>query len=334
MNGSVVRPSFVLRQSPRLVASGAAVLVYFVASGTEIAVIRTIRPTEIELAWISDAILATAFGAAIYLWLHLKSSRLALSQLEREHIALNTQLSVAAEIQRGLLPPVPVSTGGMQWAARLEQSGKIGGDLYDFLPLTSHCFLILVGDVSGKGIPAALVLSSIRSLFRMLARQTSEPCDLVERLSRALYEDNHGTPYFTCLVARVDVDRRALTYTNAGHPAGFIFEGQDASHTVRRLETGGPPAGMFAGQTYESESIPIHFGATALFVTDGITEAFDAQALSAAAAIPQIVCALAPSRTADTICDALMAGTAPVKLPPETDWQDDRTVVAFVMGDR
>ena len=331
MKSSVLRQPLVPKHSPRLVAIGAAILVYFIASGTEIVVIDTIRPTEIEVTWISDAILATAFGAAIYLWLHLKSSRLALSRLEREHIVLDTQLSVAAEIQRNLLSPLPVSTEGVQWAARLEQSGKIGGDLYDFVRPRPHSFLVLIGDVSGKGIPAALVLSSIRSLFRVLARETSEPRDLVERLSESLYEDNHGTPYFTCLVARLDLDSRALIYTSAGHPAGFIFDGQTSSHAVRRLERGGPPAGMFAAQAYESESIPLTSSTTAVFVTDGITEAFDEQKRSAATVIPEIVCSLPRSRTADTICDALMASTAPANLPQGTDWQDDRTVVVFVM---
>jgi sigma-B regulation protein RsbU (phosphoserine phosphatase) len=334
MNSSSGRGTFASGQAPWLMAVGAAIVVYVGAAGIELAVINTIRPTEIELTWISDAILATAFGTAVYLWLHLRSSRRAFSRLEREHIVLDAQLSLAAQIQRGLLPSPPQPSAGVQWAARLEQSGKIGGDLYDFMRTPSHSVLILIGDVSGKGIPAALVLSSIRSLFRVLARDTSEPRDLVERLSESLYEDNRGTPYFTCLVARLDLDTRMLTYTNAGHPPGFVFDGATVHASVRRLDRGGPPAGMFPGQRYDSDSLTLGVDAAAVLVTDGITEALDEQGLSASSLVPEIVRSLPVLRTAETMCEALMARTAPDNLPPETDWQDDRTVVAFVLSDR
>ena len=334
MNSSGDRRPSTSGLAPWLIALGAAIVVYLMAAGIEIAVIDTIRPTEIELTWISDAILAIAFGTAVYLWLHLRSSRLAFSRLEREHIVLDAQLSLAAQIQRGLLPSPPEPAAGVHWAARLEQSGKIGGDLYDFVQPSSHAVLILIGDVSGKGIPAALVLSSIRSLFRVLARDTSEPRDLVERLSESLYEDNQGTPYFTCLVARLELDTRVVTYTNAGHPPGFVFDGAGVHATVRRLDRGGPPAGMFPAQRYESESVTLSVNAAAVLVTDGVTEAFDEQRLSAAALIPEIVRSLPQTRAAETICEVLMARTAPANLPPGTDWQDDRTVVAFVASDR
>ena len=136
------------------IATVSAVPVYFLATTTEIVVIERVRPGEMELAWISDAVLAVAFGFAVFLWLHLKWTRMTLSRLEREHIVLDTQLSLAAEIQRGLLPPAPADGDGLTWAARLIQAGRIGGDLYDFVRCVDGSWLVLVGDVSGKGVPS------------------------------------------------------------------------------------------------------------------------------------------------------------------------------------
>ncbi len=312
----------------RLVAAASAVIVYLVATGSEILIIRTVRPTEIELTWISDAILATALGIATYLWLNLKWSRRALSLLEREHIVLDTQLSVAAEIQRGLLPPPP-SAQGVHWAVRLRQAGKIGGDMYDFVQRTPRHCMLLVGDVSGKGIPAALVMASVRSLFRTWTRHMSDPGELAERVSRHLYEDNGGTPYFTCVIARLDLETWELTYTNAGHPAAFVFA--DADPLL--LESCGPPAGLFPGQKYETRPLALKRGMAAVFVTDGITEAFDELGLSAPEAIPAIVGGLPRPVAAEAICDALMERTAAALTVDGSGWQDDRTVVAFVLDE-
>lgn len=309
------------------IATGAAVLLYVLATGSEILLIRILQPTEIELAWISDAILAIAFGFAIFLWLHLKWTRMTLSRLEREHIVLDTQLSLAAEIQRGLLPPTPPDEAGVHWAVRLVQAGRIGGDLYDFVRLASDSWLVLVGDVSGKGVPAALVLASVRTMFRMLTAETSDPGALVERISQRLYEDHGGMPYLTCVIVRVNLDRGELAFVNAGHPAGIVVDASDQKDTPLLLASSGPPAGLFARQAYQTVSLPISAGAVAILVTDGITEALDVLGLMAgdpaAALLAQVPHPISPRR----LCDALIERTAAALTSGE--WQDDRTVVAF-----
>ena len=117
-----------------LVESAAAALCsYVLAAALEAGVIRWLQPTEWELAWVSDLVLAVALGVAVYLWRHLLATRRALAQRERAEIVLQTQLSLAAEIQRRLLPPLPPATNGCEWAAALRPAGKIGGDFYDFV---------------------------------------------------------------------------------------------------------------------------------------------------------------------------------------------------------
>src|SRR5712692_347622 len=114
-----------------IVASIAATLVtYRGARGADALVLRLVHPPRGEVLLVSDVILATAFGVVIYLWLDLRATRTRLTGLEREQIVLDTQLSLAADIQRQLLPSAPVASNGVQWAGRLAPAHRIGGDFY------------------------------------------------------------------------------------------------------------------------------------------------------------------------------------------------------------
>ena len=312
-----------------LIATLSAVAVYFLASGLEILVIERLRPSEMELTWISDMVLAVAFGLAVFLWLNLKWTRMTLSRLEREHIVLDTQLSLAADIQRGLLPPVPPDADGIQWAARLVQAGRIGGDLYDFVRCAKGSWLVLVGDVSGKGVPAAIVLASIRTMFRMMITETNDPGELVSRIANRLYDDHGGTPYLTCIVLRIDLESHELAYVNAGHPAGIVLDGPDREREPLRLSSCGQPAGLFPRQQYRTMRVAVPEGAVSILVTDGITEAFDVLGVAdtdpVTTLLTQVPRPLVPAR----ICEALIERTAAALT--SSDWQDDRTVVAFAL---
>ena len=311
------------------IATVSAVLVYFLATTSEIAVIERVRPGEMELTWISDAVLAVALGFAVFLWLHLKWTRMTLSRVQREHIVLDTQLSLAAEIQRGLLPSAPADGDGLRWAARLVQAGQIGGDLYDFVRCTNGSWLVLVGDVSGKGVPAALVLTSIRTMFRMMTTETSDPGELVERISKRLYEDHGGTPYLTCLIVRIDPERRQFAYVNAGHPAGLVLGGHLSGREPLVLAPSGPPAGLFPNQAYRTVFQPVPEGAVSILMTDGITEAFDVLGLANGDAVKALIARLPQPLMPMGICNALIEQTTPAL--SRDDWQDDRTVVAFAL---
>jgi hypothetical protein len=129
----------------------AAVCAYILSAAFEALLIRSIGPTEWELAWVSDVALAGAFGTAVYLWRHLLTTRRELEARERAQLVVDTQLSIAADIQRQLLPPLPPNEYGFEWAAALRSSGTIGGDFYDFMPFGPTQLVVLVADVSGKG---------------------------------------------------------------------------------------------------------------------------------------------------------------------------------------
>jgi len=274
--------------------------------------------------WISDAVLSIAFLISTYLWLHLRATRSRLSELERSRIALDSELALAARIQRTLLPPAPQPRGGYRWSALMEPAGKVGGDLYDFVE-SPRGVLFVLGDVSGKGVPAALLTTSTRALFRALARSTDDPAEVLERLSHTLYQDSGGSPYLTAVVGRLDFAEQTLTHVNAGHPPTLLLR----TGEERRLETGGPPAGLFASSRYAKEVVHLEAGDLMVAMTDGITEGLE----NAGAGLDTIMrSALAPNKPdgstmPDRVTRALMA--ASLKGQGIGGWHDDRTVVAL-----
>ena len=313
------------RSGPVLLAIASALLAFVAALAFERSLIRLLGLNLLELEWISDVVLAVAFGVATFLWLHLRLARTALTRLERAQLVLETELKVAADIQRGMLRPPPSARDGWRFAAQLEQAGHIGGDFYDFVD-RGRSILVLLADVSGKGIPAALVMESSRTLFRMLARETDRPEQLVARLGRALFEEHGGTPYLTCFLARVDLDDRSVFWVNAGHPAALLVRGRDH----RALKSTGPPAGLLPDVRYDARTEKLSDGDALVLVTDGVTEAIEADGRVE----ERLARTVAHRRTSgpQAVCERVMrlalSGRGPVGAG---QWTDDRTVVVVTL---
>jgi serine phosphatase RsbU (regulator of sigma subunit) len=296
-----------------------------VANTIEFLFLHFISPNANDVIEISDLLLASAAGFMAYLWLDLKRAREFVHRLERDKVIVTTQLATAAEIQRRLLPSPPPSSGAIATAVRFEPAWQIGGDFYDFIRVGRHTMLIVIGDISGKGIPAAMLLAFARTVLRMGAAQTTDPAELLELLSKALYEDTHGSPYATCLVVRVDQPLGTLTYANAGHPPGLIVGASDD----RLLDGGGLPAGLFPNVDYISRTLPFAKGDVAVLVTDGVTEA-DRQARPIAALLSDLVRRMPSSHTPATVCEAILDQARQGEGPGGIEeWEDDRTVVVF-----
>lgn len=306
-----------------LEAAGITTVAAFVgASAVERAVVRAVGPTPGELLWISDVVLAVALGLVTYLWLNLRLTRAELTELEREQLVVRTELAMAADIQRRLLPEPPEATNGLHVAARLELAREIGGDFYDFIALERDALLVFVGDVAGKGVPAALQVNASRTLLRVLAREAPGPAELLARLNAALY-DTSGGSVLTGLLLLIDPQRRCVTFANAGHVPGLLLD-----HGKRQVLTaGGPPLGLWPDTTYPSFTLPLPASTLGVIVTDGITEALAGATDSALDRIETARNALTRS-SPEAVCEAVMrlADGAP---PPVDGWHDDRTVVVF-----
>jgi hypothetical protein len=309
-------------------ATGAAMATYIGVRGLEAALVYLVQPPRAEIRSLSHAVLTAAFGVAIYLWLDLRATRALLTGLERSRLVVDTQLALAADVQRRLLPSAPPTLDCVRWASQLKPAGKIGGDFYDFIPTGRDSTLVLVGDVSGKGIPAALLQASAHSLFRTFARDTRQPAELLSLVSREIYAENGGTLYLTCLVVRIDGAPATLIYANAGHPAGLLL----GTSGTRVLGRGGPPVGMFPETVYQSEVVHVDAGDIGVIVTDGITEAIEQDGVSTVDRLKATVSSLPSPWTPERVCDALMTLAEDSDGPPGVpDWQDDKTVLAFLV---
>ena len=313
------------RARPILEALAAAFLAFVAALAFERGLVRLLGLDLQELEWISDVVLAVAFGVATFLWLHLRLARTALSRLERAQLVLETELTIAADIQRGMLPPPPPARDGWRFAAQLQQAGHIGGDFYDFVD-RGRSLLVLLADVSGKGIPAALVMESSRTLFRLLARETDRPEELVARLGRALFEEHGGKPYLTCFLARIGLDDRSVFWVNAGHPAALLVRGTEH----RALESTGPPAGLLPDVRYDARTEKLSDGDALVLVTDGVTEAIEADGRVE----ERLAWTVAHRRMSgpQAVCERVMrlalSGRGPMGAG---EWTDDRTVVVVTL---
>jgi len=185
---------------------------------------------------------------------------------------------------------------------------------------------VLIADVSGKGIPAAMALTLLRSTFRALAREGAAPAEVARRLAAALYAEWLGMPYVTCIIARFETASRRLTYTNAGHPPGVVL----GLNGRRYMTHGGPPLGLLADESFQEETLALDAGDTCVMVTDGITEALEASA----ATLADIIAKHATGRARSAIvCNAVMALGLEGKGPVDR-WEDDRTVVVVALKAR
>ena len=312
---------------PAVTAALAGVAGFLLATRGESVIIGAVRGDRAKLEWISDTVVSLGVVCLTYLWLNLRQSQVRVLALEREQIVVDEQLRLAAEIQRSLLPELPAATPGFRWAARIIPAGRIGGDFYDFLQPSAGTVFAILCDVSGKGIPAALLLSSLKTLFRATV-QAGDPAAVAERMSSALYDEYGGLPYVTAVLARFDAAGPRLSYVNAGHPAGCLLRGDRAT----ALDVGGTPLGMLPGTRYAAATLDLLPGDVGVLVSDGITEALDTTPVTWVQAVSGARGARAAPRSAAAICDELMGAASRGHGPQGVDgWQDDRTVFVFTV---
>ena len=183
--------------------------------------------------------------------------------------AAREQLEAQA-IQRALLPTDMPRLPGCELAARWQPATTFGGDLYDVTLLGDDRIAISIGDVSGKGLPAALLMANVQASVRACAALDQSPAAVVSRLNRDLSRNVALRRFVTLVVAIYDGGTRRLTYCNAGHPAPLLVR---PDQSIGRLETGGTVIGAFEDSQFSEGTIDIASGDHLVLVTDGITEA-------------------------------------------------------------
>jgi serine phosphatase RsbU (regulator of sigma subunit) len=198
-------------------------------------------------------------------------------QSRRQSNALASRERVEAQaIQRALLPAVLPGLFGCELAARWQPASAFGGDCYDAIRLSDTSLALSIADVCGKGLPAALVMSSLQASVRAFALTDSTPRSVVSQLNQALCRNVDLRRFVTFFYAVYDSTTRCLTYSNAGHNPPAIVR---SDGSVARLSAGGMVVGMFDLATYEQGEVRLDPGDRLVLFTDGITEAESSEGL-------------------------------------------------------
>ncbi len=188
---------------------------------------------------------------------------------ERERIAY--ELRIASVIQQTLLPKELPRIPGWEVAAFYRPARAVGGDFYDFVDLGGGRLGLVIGDVTDKGVPAALVMATCRSTLRAAAVSHEDPGKVLAEVNEALVDEIPENMFVTCLYGILEPAAGELTYANAGHNLPYVWSGGGVSE----LRATGMPLGLLPGSRYDVKTYRLREGETMLLSSDGLVEAHD-----------------------------------------------------------
>ncbi len=198
----------------------------------------------------------------------LENTRLQREAIEKERLA--REMELAAEIQKELLPESVPKIEGYSAAVKTIQSLQVGGDFYDVLDIGEGRVVFAIADVTGKGVPAGLLVSTLHAGLHLSRPHLGTPVKAVSELNRLIYEASKSNKFISMALALLDTEKHTLTYVNAGHNHPILISDNNES---RELGTGGLILGVMPDWEYKSETIPINKGDVIVFFTDGLAEA-------------------------------------------------------------
>jgi serine phosphatase RsbU (regulator of sigma subunit) len=200
----------------------------------------------------------------------MMEQRLEQERVERERI--EQELEVARSIQQASLPEEVPTPEGWQITPYYQPAREVGGDFYDFFELPDGRLGLVVGDATGKGVPAALVMASARSMLRAVARASEySPGDVLGRVNDTLVTDMPPNMFVTCFYCILEPKSGTLRYANAGHDLPYVHHGDGAEE----LRARGMPLGLMPAMSYEQKEVVLDAGVSILLYSDGLVEAHD-----------------------------------------------------------
>ncbi len=193
-----------------------------------------------------------------------------------DKVTMKRDLEIAREIQTWLVPSQPPEVPGANIAFATRPQNSVAGDYYDaFYPNAEERerLMVVIADVAGKSVPAALLMATLQASLRTIAGENAPLADLVARLNRyACAHSLNGLRFTTAVLSEYNPASRKLTYVNAGHNAPIL---RRANGTLETLEVGGLPLGIRLDRNYETASLELRAGDALIFFTDGVVEAFN-----------------------------------------------------------
>ena len=260
------------------VAEGDKVVTRFIVRAThDLGELMGVAPTGREVTYKAMAIHRIVGGKIVEEWAEgsnisaVMEQRLVQERIERERI--EQELRVARRIQQASLPKETPTLAGWQISPFYQPAREVGGDFYDFFELEDGRVGVVVGDATGKGIPAALLAEATSNMLRAVAQalDSTSPGKVLERVNETLLARIPPNMFVTCFYAILEPESGSLTYANAGHDLPYLHRNGDAEE----LRARGMPLGLMPGRGYEEKKTILEAGERALFYSDGLVEAHD-----------------------------------------------------------
>jgi len=188
---------------------------------------------------------------------------------QRELARKEAELTFALEVQQSLFPRHFPADGGLEFSAVCVPARGISGDYYDVVELPDGRVIFAIADISGKGISAAILMSNLQAVLRIVAEAGGPPGEVCAQLNQHLYEITDATRFATFFYSEWNRGQRVMTYVNAGHTVPILR----GSNQGLKLKDGGPPLGLFQGTNFEVGQLVLQPGDLVVLYSDGITEA-------------------------------------------------------------
>jgi len=208
-------------------------------------------------------------GISDHMAIAMENATLHMELLEKQR--MEQELALGREIQSRLLPSAPVDVRGVELGALSLPCYEVGGDYFDFLELPDGDLGLAIGDVSGKGVSAALIMSSVQAALRVAAPIEEDLARLVARLNALIFRSASGRKYATFFFARYTPSTGVLRYVNAGHNPPYVI----TDNTLTEIGSTGRPIGLLPESSYTEGTVELPPGSTLFLYTDGLNEAAD-----------------------------------------------------------
>jgi sigma-B regulation protein RsbU (phosphoserine phosphatase) len=220
---------------------------------------QSFSPLKIDLL---KAVAAQAAAA-------IENTRLVKETLEAQ--ALEKQVQMAADVQQRMIPQTPPKLPGVDLAAVYVPCFQLGGDFYDFIPLPGDNIGLAVADVAGKGVPASLIMASVRAALRAQVDNVYYLYEVIRRVNVMLYRDTTASEFVTLFYGVLDARNKQFTFCNAGHPPGLILRNGE----IIELTADNMVLGIDPDEQYRQNVVQLHTGDILLLYTDGLTDAMN-----------------------------------------------------------
>jgi len=228
-----------------------------------------------------------------------------LNEHEKLFLKMQEEVRLAARIQSDLLPSEIPQIPGYQLSGKNIPAQEVGGDHFDFIPVDEHRMAICLGDVSGKGLPASLLMSNLQATLRSQTFVNASPKECVDRSNTLLFRSTSPEKFVTLFYCVLDSHQHTLTFTNAGHEFPFLISKKG---DIRRLQTGGLAVGMMESFPFAEETVTLEPEDLLVIISDGVSEAMNPDREQFGDQRLSEIIAQQRNGTADQIIDQIIAG--------------------------